>query len=720
MEDDMPRLTLDFETRSTIELTAAGPWKYAAHETTQVIVLSVLPEGGEPLSWIPPWVQKIVGDGDWLKDSELVWQLKNADKYEAHNMEFERAMWEHVMVRKYGFPPLDLDRCSCTAARAAVQALPRRLEDVCNVLGTLERKDSAGHALMIKMCKPRQPRKAEKAADPDWEDKLYWRESREDMLRLIEYCEQDCRAEDELSEILNPLMPFERTLWLHDQVVNHRGLFIDIPAVKDVVKTLAAHENRLLKEIMELTDYVVDSPRQIAASIDWMSSKGVHLLNMQKNTIQDTLDNNSLPPEVRRFLEIRQELGRSSTSKFTAMLDRAQEDQRARSTIMHHGANTGRPTGKSIQPLNMPRESYLENNPKKSLAVAREVFATGDPGLVELLLGQPFASASMCLRGSISAAPGNDLIAADYSSIEARGNAWAAGEEPILEAFRADIDVYRITAADTFGISPDEVDDERRTIGKVEDLALGYGGGIGSLVSMSSNYNLDLETLPPIIKPLIRPEDMEGKWSAINLAKRFFENNPEAGDKVSYEAAIACDIIKRRWRENRPMTVKSWRGYEQAAKSAVLYPGQEYHYRYISYVVWQDTRGNSYLLCRLPSGRILYYFDPKLHGDDLKSTLSCMSVDSETKRWVRRPLYGGLLCENNVQALCRCLHTEAMIRLEQRGYPVVLHVYDEIVAEVREGTGSLEEFTSVMTELPHWAQGFPVKAVGWRGKHFRK
>lgn len=737
-------ICIDFETRSKIDLKTAGPWKYAADPSTDIICLSVKEGSDTPEVWLPEWVLNLLNwwDKRWREthnivtvDSvELMKLITKTEKIEAHNAEFERSIWHHIMHLRYGFPDLDLNKCRCSAAAAAYMNLPRKLEKVCEVLNLPAQKDDAGHRLMLKMCKPRNPTKKEKAADPQWAQKTFWHEKPEDIIRLIQYCNQDTEAEYGVSNVVLPLSPAERQIWLLDQRINQRGVYVDLENVNAITGTLAKHEISLLTEFEKLTG--VKSPRQVAELKRWMSEQGLQTDDLQKGAVEAFLAGR-IPNNVRRALQIRQALGKASTSKFSAMQNRAQEDQRCRALFMYSGAGTHRFTAKAIQPQNMVRDSYSD----RKLEDAYEAFRQGDIEWLKLAFDDPFPAASRCLRGSVMAAPGKRFVCADYSSIEGRGNAWQAGDEEKMNQFRAEDNktgpkIYNLAAASIFGLDPYKItkDMKEYLVGKVEELARGYQGGIGAGASMAKNYNLDLEILPPLVLPLSTPEELNGPYGARSLAEKYLKKNPGA---MSMNAAIACDILKRKWRAKNMPIVRSWKQLETAAKMAVTNPGEIFTFRKTSYKTWVDPNKNRYLLCQLPSGRVLFYFNPQVRmvkdaflEDDIaieepgqvkyKEIITCNVVDSVTKQWVRRPLYGGLLCENNIQSFCRDLLVEAMLRVEKAGYFVVMHVHDEILSEVDKGFGSLAEFIKIMEIVPAWATNMPIKAAGWEGQRFRK
>lgn len=684
-------LTIDVETRSEVDLKRAGSWVYAEHPSTEIICMALKEGNSKTYLWINDYFKQIYLDNltehlPLISYYEAITLINQSDTIEAHNVFFEKAIYENVL---FDWPEIPEHKWRCSAAKASFYALPRALDDACQALGLSQRKDKEGYFVMMKMCKPRKPTKLNKAK---------WHEDPEDLLTLLKYCIQDVEAEYALSQALRDLSPKEQQIWSVDQIINKRGLYVDTKAAQAAIDLIAEYESRLLNEFKSITK-TVNSPKQVAKTLDWLTTRGVKLRNLTKSTVSKVLEKD-LPPDIRRALEIRQSLAKSSTAKFKQMVLGASSDSRMRDITMYSGASTGRWAGKRIQPHNMPRKMPDDFEEIIDLVKDRDLES------FELLYGDPMQALSGSIRGFICAAPGYDLICADFSAIEGRVLAWLAEEDYIIQNYFDGKDPYIVFASQIFGINYQEIFtgvevknkkyDEMRFDGKTGELACGYQGGERAI-------------------------------------KQFA---PEMPIKRRKE-------IVRLWRSNRPMTVKFWKDMEAYAVSAVT-TGLTYTWNKIKWGM-----NNNFLHCKLPSGHLLSYYKPLVEDktkyayidkegsiawldspnkkgerlperDFIKPTISFMGVDSETKKWKRQSTYGGKLAENIVQAVARDLLAEALVRLEAKSYPIVLHVHDEAISEVPKGEGSVKEFVNIMAATPGWAFGCPIGAEGFRTKRYKK
>jgi DNA polymerase len=562
-------------------------------------------------------------------------------------------------------------------AQAYAMALPGSLEKAAAAVGITQQKDLVGQRLMMQMAKP-------KTLDP-----LTWWDEPEKLSALYEYCKQDVRVEQELSRRLLPLSDAEQKLWVVDHAINQRGVYVDQPAISAAIEIVGRDTERLTGEIRRVTEGAVGSINEVAALTRWIQSRNVVVDGgIAKADVVLLLARNDLPSDVRHALLIRQEAAKTSTAKLSKMQTRISVDGRIKGTTQYHAAGTGRWGGRHIQPHNLPRpklkpheiNEILEFLPRSSTdqAIAR----------IDLLYGQPLSTISDCLRGMICAAPGHELIAVDYSNIEGRGIAWLAGEQSKLDAFRAADEgrgpgIYELAYAKTFHIPVEKVTKDQRQIGKVEELALGYQGGVSALQKMGHTYNVKL-----------------------------------TNDEAAY--------IKQEWRAAHPRIEQYWYDLELAAFNAVYLPGTVFAAGPSQRCVKFRVKG-SFLFCLLPSGRMLTYPYPKLKPretpwGEIKEQVHYMNVESTSNKWVETHTYGGKLSENITQAISRDILAEAILRCEAESFPVVLHVHDEVVTELpeREAVTFESRVIEIVKRSPEWCKDLPIAVESWRGKRYRK
>lgn len=696
------RLTFDVETRSPVDLKKSGVYPYAEHPDTEIMCLSYKLGDYSTKIWINP---KFEVDYPFprVTPDQLREDFIAATIISAHNIEFDYTIWTDILQKIWHWFELPFDKLRDIAAKAAMCGLPRSLDGAGEALGLPIQKDKEGHRIMLKLCKPRKPRLAEKRADPKWAEKLYWHEDPADLIKLFAYCITDTEAEHLVDMALPDLPPKELEIWRHNLKVNRRGIKVDTQMAESAVGLIAEYEKILLGEMDALTGGLVQSPRQVAAGLSWLATRGVNLENMQKATVSDALKTN-LPADARRFLEIRQSLSKSSTAKYTAAINMVCSDGRIRGLLMYHGAGTGRWAHKGFQPGNLPRGSIHESELENAVNLVKG----GSLANLTLEYGDPMPVLSSTIRPLLTASPGSEFICSDYSAVEGRGLAWLAGEETVLQHYRDGLDMYKVAASAILGKPYEDIGKkERKNPGKIAELACGYMGGPRAIAAFGGKC--PEEDVPYYTEKLmLKADDTQKREAQLGMF-------PLEDDIFK---AWARDIVTK-WRKSRPMTVKFWHGLDNAAIQCVE-TGQPVNYRSIWFSLWRE-----WLLCTLPNGRHLYYFAPRLANKrmpwgKIKLCVSCMTVDGTTKKWVRRFISPGIYAENVTQAVCRDLLAEANLRVEGQGYPVALHVHDEILSDTPQGHGSLPEFSALMSELPPWAQGFPLSAEGWTGPRFKK
>lgn len=639
---------IDFETKSPVDIRACGAWVYSEHPETDVHCMAYAIDDGPVQIW-NPWLSLPNSLRDLIAQGEPI---------EAHNALFERAIWQNIMVPRYGWPEIKPEQWRCSAAKAAARALPRSLENAGAVLHLKTQKNMLGKKVMMKLCRPRL-------------DKTYWTQEKapEDFAVLYEYCKQDVVVERELNKQVRDLHPDELKVWQLDQKINTRGIMLDREAVDACIKMINEYERYLLKQVNTITKGKLENVSQRNKALAWLKEQGTILDDFTKKTISLTLENGAgLPPEVLRILEIRQELGRTSTAKLAAMRNAQCHDGRIRDTLMYHGALTGRWSGKLVQLHNMPRGTISDTD------TAIEIIKKGDYEIVEMLYGDVMATISSCLRGMLVASPGKELIVADYSAIEARVLFWLANEVRGMQMFRDGVDLYLDMAKTIY--SREDVGKAERPLGKQAVLGCGYQMGKDKFKMTCENYGMDV---------------------SLELAERAVQAYREKYSSVQHL-----------WWDQERAAIK-------AAKS-----GQPINCGRVTWFMHEKT-----LYCKLPSKRCLSYNFPSVKVIETpwgaeKEQLSYFSVNSVSKKWEQEPTYGGKLVENITQAVARDLMASAMLRVEAAGYPVILTVHDELVSEIPEKFGSVKEFETLMAEAPEWGAGCPIKAEGWRGKRYKK
>lgn len=557
----MISIVIDFETRSRAKLKTQGMYKYAEDPSTDVLCLALKVDDQEPILWVPKKFQSLCSL-PMIEDTHLKAIINQAHEIEAHNAGFERCIWREVMHKRYGFPDLPLEKIKCSAAKAAAHALPRALGDACKALGLDQEKDTVGYKVMMKMCKPGI--------------KGDWKENPMDFDILCRYCLQDTTAEHELSQAIPDLTFEEQELWTLDQKINDRGIKVDLKGIHTLIEKVNQAKTKLSLESMTLTGGV--SASQVKEATAWINSMGVETKDLSKGTVEKLLANDTIPQEVRRFLIIRQDIGITSAAKLNAMDTMSCKDERVKGTLMFHGASTGRWSGRGIQPQNFPRDTLEGKDIESVLSL--------DIANIDMLYDSTIKAASKCIRGMITSAEGKDLICADFSAIEGRVLAWLASEIEIIQGYMEGKDMYKIAAAPVFGIDYDQVTKEQRQVGKVIELACGYQGFTGAFAAMASSYKLSY------------PKDKK-----IQLITSLDEDTPPTEENLL--KAWAAPMIMS-WRKARPRTVKYWNDIEFAAAETVR-TGNVHSCGRIMFGL-----RNNFLYCKIPSGRMLAYYDPKI------------------------------------------------------------------------------------------------------------
>lgn len=698
---------LDLETRSKIDLRKVGLYVYASHQSTEVLCMAYAFDDEEPKLWTP--AEPI--------PSELVAHISAGGICAAHNSYFERLLIREKLV-KFGLPEVPIEQWRCTMVQSYALSLPGSLEDSAKALGIDVGKDLEGRKLMLKMCKPRKMLCVCKGDDEacvicGGNPEVTWWDDPEMHKRLGRYCIQDVKVEREIDKRTLKLRPEELQLWFLDARINDTGVYIDktlcdaaLKVVEDTMKALNA----------ELKIIAACETMEVSQLAKWVASQlNRPVPSLNKEAILAMLSSLDLPDNVRRALELRQEAGKTSTSKVSKMLEMRGEGGRMRGNLQFHGASTGRWAARGAQLQNLPRPKIKDVN-----GAIKLIIDTKDYKWVDLMYGQPLGVVSDCIRGMIGCAPGKVMLSADFSNIEGRVLAWLAGQHNKLDAFRAfdaktGPDLYLVAASGIFGCSIDEAV-EFRQIGKVAELSLGYQGGPNAFAKMAGNYGLHIGKHYDIVWENAQTEHKETALTGYDLRGKKAD--------MTREAWLAAEVIKVAFRAFNDKIQKYWYLLEEAATRAVQQPGP------LQKVVGQDMPeisykvSGSFLFCRLPSGRTICYPYPtikpqKTDWGTTRHVVVYKCVDAITRKWGDKHFYGGLAAENITQAVARDVMAEAMTRLHDLNYTIVNTVHDEIIVE--EGIGaSLDLFLRVMEEAPAWAKGCPIAASGWLGERYKK
>lgn len=657
----MNYMSVDIETYSSVDLLKSGVYRYTEAPDFDILLIgySVL---GEPVEVIdctalednPGEVKKMERFSKHLYDPHMV-------KF-AFNANFERTCLAKWTGRK--MPPREW---RCTMIKCLTMGLPGNLAGAGMALGLPEDKlkDPQGKALIQYFSKPCRPTRANgqrtrnlPAHAPDkW--KLF-----------IEYNRRDVVTEQEIGRKLAmyEIPASEQELWNLDQDMNDNGVRIDVDMVKKIVDYDTSHREELQQEARELTG--LENPNSLTQLKRWLNEMGMPMTSVTKDTIAAALSLQYIPDKVRRMLEIRQALGKTSTAKYSTMLGAVCADDRLRGILQFYGANrSGRWAGRLVQTHNLARNTLPD------LDLARSLTAEGDFDTLETLFGETAFVFSELIRTAFIPSEGCKFVVSDFSAIEARVLAWIAGEDWVLESFRAGKDIYCETASMMYHVPVVKhgINGDLRQKGKIATLACGYQGGIGAMKSMDKEGNIPENELQSVVD---------------------------------------------QWRAANKNIVKLWRTVEMAAKTSMaehrtikLRHGIDFSYK------------NGNLFVRLPGGRQLCYWGASVKEDPRsgRESIVYMGVNQETKQWGETETYGGKLVENIVQATARDCLAVSMKRVSALGYKIVMHVHDEMIVDVPvEDTDALEKINACMAEEISWAPGLPLKGDGYETNFYKK
>lgn len=598
----------------------------------------------------------------------------NVTKY-AFNAFFERTCLAKFLGMEC--PP---EQWRCTMVKCLMVGLPGKLEKVSQVMKLHNGKLDTGKRLITKFCVPRKPTKTNAAR---WNEPADFLQDWEDFKA---YGARDVDAEYEIDEKLKffNIPAQEQELWNIDQKLNDRGVTIDLKFVKQAIAIYNDYFERLLAEAVEITG--LDNPNSTKQLISWLSEEmDMEVTSVAKDPVLK-LKEIANTPHVERMLSIRQELAMSSIKKYFTMADMISADGKYRGLLQHYGgARTGRFAGRGVQVHNLTKHRITN----KELAAAREWCKAGNGDLLEMIFGNIPDILSQMIRTAFVPAPDSRFLVSDFKAIEARVIAWLCDERWRMDVFAGDGKVYEASASKMFKVPIETIEPKHpnysyRAVGKVAELALGFQGGWKSLITMGA--------------------EREGLVLKTDTDKQREEK---------------LDPLVKMWRTESPNIVKTWYAYQDAAFKAIGNPGQQVTLKHG--VTMQVVKAIFYIT--LPSGRQLCYISPKIEEGKFGPTITFQGMGSEGKGariWGKQYLYGGLLVQNTVQAIARDCLCESMIRITKAGYTLAFHVHDELVLEVPNSFGSLEEVNEIMGQPIPWAPGLPLTADSYETLYYKK
>lgn len=721
----MPVLHLDFETRSRCDLKKCGAYRYANDPSTEILCMAIAEGNGEPVIWVPIsscrtfWTDYYTCEQDEKVSLLLRTLSERGTIIYAHNAPFERALSDALWEKTFGLPAPHYSQWRCTAAMGRRAALPASLEKLAEVLKLGHQKDPKGKALIRKFSIPQTvgKRKGE-FINPEEEPEAF--------KEFCQYCIQDVKVEQEIHRVLKDFeldgTPLET--FIMDMEINGRGFPVNLDALHKALRIVEDESGRLTGEFTKLTGC---SPNQNAVFLAWLKARGYEGDNLRAETLEETLEDEDFDPttEVGQALQLKKMISYASLKKIPAMINCAgPQDNRVRGTLTFHGAGPGRWSATLVQPQNFKRPTIDETED-----VYDAICAGCDAEWLREMFGPPLEMVSSSIRHFIHDTENGDMLDADYAAIEARVIAWQAQEEWRLEVFRTHGKIYEASASQMFHV--DFLEFERykkehgkvhplRLKGKVAELALGYRGGPGAMEKMGAlKQGLTKKELPAIVKA---------------------------------------------WREASPNIVKLWDETEAAAVQAVRTPNVKTPFGVRCHFVCTRTAGMNYLFMVLPSGRRIAYPDPKIeqvliwgvkkivkdeNGEDIeemvwfkilnptveqilqtrekhsnirvKDGLTIFSQLPKTVHWGRVLTHGGILVENCVQGIAFDFMAEGALNASKAGYEICALIHDEALSAYHPEKGqSLEEFVALLTKLPAWAEGMPLKAEGDVVKFYKK
>lgn len=656
----MRHLSIDIETKSSVDIGKAGMYKYVQSDDFEILLFAYQ-EDGDPVQVVD------LAQGEHIPRHILAALVDPVFAKHAYNAAFE---WYCLNRAGYATP---LRQWRCTMAHSLYCGYPAGLAATGGAIGLPQdkRKMAVGKALIKYFCTPCKPTKSN--GGRTWNLPHHAPEKWE---LFKDYCRQDVVAERSILDRLTPFpMPEdEEGLWRMDVRMNAYGVRIDERLVGGALAIGTVSTAQLEEGARRMTG--LENPNSTSQLLGWLEGQGVPLPNLQKATVTDALKHQDLPEDVRRVLGIRQQMGKTSIKKYVAMDTAKGKDGRVRGLTQYYGANrTGRWAGRLVQMQNLPR-NYLG-----TLDYARELVKDHNYDGLKLLYGNVPDTLSQLIRTAFIPSDGHKFVVADFSAIEARVIAWLAGEQWVNEVFATHGKIYEATASQMFGVPVERIvkgnpEYDLRQKGKVATLALGYQGWIPALIQMGAK---DMG---------LTEEEMQD--------------------------------IARRWRRANPRICDLWQAVGQAAIAAIQAAQPQGTHGLMFALEGDIVYGQCFLTIRLPSGRKLYYPEPFLHENDRGELAPhYYGIIKGKKKWGPISTYGGKMTENIVQAIARDCLAETLKRVDAKGLQVVFHVHDEVVIDAPMDV-TVEDICAMMAEPIPWAPGLILKGAGFEGSYYKK
>ena len=666
----MHHLSIDLETYSDAPIVKTGAQRYILDPSFEILLFAYSVDG-QPVQIID------LANGETVPE----W-LKTALVNPAYIKHAYNAPFEFGCLSKY-YGQLYPAQWRCTMFHGLYCGYTAGLEATGKALGLPEDKQKlkTGRDLIRYFCVPCRPTKSngQRTRNYPHHDPDKWQ-------LFKEYCCQDVVTEMEIERRLSsfPVPDFVQKQWETDLRINFRGVAVDMPFVEGALIMGNQVKTEMIEEAEQITN--LDNPNSVSQLKDWLNKEigtgeeEPEIQSLSKDIVKKLLNREDNSPDVQRMLQIRQELGKTSTKKYDAIKICVCPDKRVRGLLQFYGANrTGRWAGRLVQVQNLPR-TYTD-----PIELARELVTDRKTTAVRCLYGSVSDTLSQLIRTAFIASPGNVLIDADFSAIEARVISWLAGEQWRLEVFRTHGKIYEASASQMFGVPIELIKKGNpeyalRAKGKVAELALGYQGSSGALINMGAlEMGLHEEELPDIVQ----------RWRTANrhIQSLWYEMDEGARQVIGFGGAVNVHG---------------------------LWLAREYDY----------NQGVYCFTITLPSGRKLFYINPKIGTNRFGGeSITYWGMDQTSKKWKEIETYGGKLTENVVQAIARDCLAEAIERLEAAGFPIVFHVHDEVVIDIKpyaDNKAMLQQVVDIMKQPPAWAADMPLNAAGWVGDFFTK